>query len=261
VFKHLHIVACSPRSGTTLLHEVMATCFDIDRYYGHELRFNRAWAKPSELLLTKRPKDTLYVGELLRLDPDFYVIYLLRDPRDVIVSRHDKDKAIYYSNIRLWRELHDAARPHFSHPRFLRLRYEDFVAAPDHTQKQIEAAFSFLRRRHDFSGYHLHASVSAKSQLAMRGVRPISAASVGVWRQNLPRIRAQQSLHGSLTPLLIECGYERDDAWERLLHDVQPDWTHSRYPEKLPAWRSLLSRLDGWRKVRWYLLKRRLLAR
>ncbi|MEJ2172572.1 MAG: hypothetical protein ACO22K_10035 [Woeseiaceae bacterium] len=27
MFRHNHIVACSPRSGTTLLHEAIVTCF------------------------------------------------------------------------------------------------------------------------------------------------------------------------------------------------------------------------------------------
>lgn len=52
MFRHLHIVSCAPRSGTTLLHEAMVTCFEIDRHYEHELRFNQAWAKSGEILLT-----------------------------------------------------------------------------------------------------------------------------------------------------------------------------------------------------------------
>ena len=39
MFRHLHIVACSPRSGTTLLHEAMVTCFRADKHYDHEIRF------------------------------------------------------------------------------------------------------------------------------------------------------------------------------------------------------------------------------
>ena len=42
----------------------------------------------------------------------------------------------------------------------------------------------------------------------MHSVRPIAPTSIGRWRENLPRIKAQQELHGSLTPDLIECGYD-----------------------------------------------------
>jgi len=61
MFKHLHIVACSPRSGTTLLHEAMVACFDIDKFYDHEMRFNLVSAEDQQILLTKRPKDTMYI--------------------------------------------------------------------------------------------------------------------------------------------------------------------------------------------------------
>ena len=103
-FKHLHIVACSPRSGTTLLHEVMVTCFRVDKHYDHEIRFNLVAAGDNQVLITKRPKDAMYMAAVID-DPELYVIYVMRDPRDVIVSRHGKSRNMYYSNIRLWRLL------------------------------------------------------------------------------------------------------------------------------------------------------------
>ncbi len=257
MFKHLHIVACSPRSGTTLLHEVMVTCFRIDRHYEHEMRFNKAWAGDGEILLTKRPKDTLYIEAIMARDPEFYVIYVVRDPRDVIVSRHGKDRSRYYANIRLWRELHDAARPLFGHDRFLEVRYEDFVSRPDEVQEAIMAKFPWLEKLHDFSEYHNYAQVSEKSQKAMHGVRPIAPTSIGLWRENLARIKGQQERHGSLTPILVECGYESSADWERELDGVEADRSKSRYPERLSMARRISRYLDGLRKVWSYRRKRR----
>ena len=105
MFRHIHIVACSPRSGTTLLHEAMATCFKFDKHYDHEIRFNLVAADDGQLLITKRPKAVMYMPAVID-DPNLFVISVLRDPRDVIVSRHGKNKDRYYSNIRLWREMH-----------------------------------------------------------------------------------------------------------------------------------------------------------
>jgi len=256
MFKHLHIVACSPRSGTTLLHEAMVTCFAGDKYYDHEMRFNQVTAEDGQIVLTKRPKDTFYVEAVLDVDPDFYVIYVVRDPRDVIVSRHGKDKDIYYSNIRLFRELQDAARPLIGHARFLAVKYEDFVSRPDDIQDEITARYPWLEQKYRFSEYHEHAQVSEKSRLAMHSVRPIAPTSVGRWRDNLPRIKAQQERHGSLTPDLIECGYEASDAWESVLDGVTPDHTRSRYPEQVHWPRRVLNRIDARRKVRVYCRKR-----
>ena len=257
MFKHLHIVACSPRSGTTLLHEVMVTCFKVDRFYEHEMRFNKASAETGEILLTKRPKDTMYVHAILETDPEFYVIYLLRDPRDVIVSRHAKDSGKYYANIRLWRELHEAARPLLGHERFLVIRYEDFVTRPDEVQERITARFPWLEVLHRFSEYHEYAEVSAKSAKAMHSVRPIAPTSIGLWKENLPRIKGQQERHGSLTPLLIECGYETSSDWERVLDSVIADRSRSRYPETVYLPRRIGRYLDAKRKVWIYRRKRR----
>jgi hypothetical protein len=118
----------------------MVTCFRTNKHYDHEIRFHLVTAKNNDVVITKRPKDTLYMPGVID-DPNLYVIYVTRDPRDVIVSRHGKSEDMYYSNIRLWRELHACARSLFGHDRFLNIRYEDFVNNPDATQNQITAKF------------------------------------------------------------------------------------------------------------------------
>lgn len=257
MFRHLHIVACSPRSGTTLLHEVMVTCFEVDKHYDHEIRFNLVAGEDGQTVITKRPKDTMYMPAVLDDDPELYVIYLLRDPRDVICSRHGKDKSMYYSNIRLWREMHAYARKMYDHERFLEIRYEDFVRDPDETQERIAAKFPWLEKKYDFSEYHEHARISAKSVTAMHGVRPIAATSVGVWTQHPGRVKGQQMIHGSLSPLLIECGYETSADWERVLDSVEPDLSRSRYPEKVYFWSRISQHINALRKVAMYRRKRR----
>lgn len=256
MFKHLHIVACSPRSGTTLLHEAMVTCFKVDKHYDHEVRFNLVTADDGDIVITKRPKDTMYMPEVID-DPELYVLYVMRDPRDVIVSRHGKNKDMYYSNIRLFRELHGYAKAIANHERFLQVGYEEFVNRPDDVQQQIVSKFPWLETRYKFSEYHLHAEVSEKSKLAMNDVRPIAPTSVGKWRDNLPRIKAQQLTHGSLTPDLIDCGYETSAEWERVLDDVEPDFSRSRYPENVYFWSRISQRINALRKVRNYRRMRR----
>ena len=257
MFKHIHIVACSPRSGTTLLHEVMVTCFRTDKHYDHEIRFNLVSAEDGQILITKRPKDTMYMPAVLDDDPELYVVYVLRDPRDVICSRHGKDKSMYYSNIRLYRDLHACAKRMYGHERFLEVRYEDFVRDPDATQRLIQDKFPWLEKKYDFSEYHEHAQVSAKSVTAMHSVRPIAPTSVGVWTRHPGRIKGQQQIHGSLTPLLIELGYESTAAWEKVLDGVEPDLSKGRYPEKVHFWKRLSQNIDAKRKVAMYRRLRR----
>lgn len=256
MFKHLHIVACSPRSGTTLLHEAMVTCFRVDKHYDHEVRFNQVTADDGQVVVTKRPKDTMYMPAVID-DPELYVIYVMRDPRDVIVSRHGKDRELYYSNTRLWRELNGYARAITNHARFLQVSYEEFVSNPDAVQAQIAAKFPWLQKIHNFSEYHRYAVVSDKSKLAMNDVRPIAPSSVGKWRGNLPRIKGQQLTHGSLAPDLIECGYENSADWEQVLEGVTPDFSRSRYPEKVYFWSRISQRINALRKISSYRRMRR----
>ena len=251
MFRHIHIVSCSPRSGTTLLHEAMVTCFRVDKHYDHEIRFNLVSGDDGAIVLTKRPKDIMYMADVID-DPGLYVIYVLRDPRDVIVSRHGKNRDMYYSNIRLWREMHGYAKPLYGHERFIEVRYEEFVTNPDAVQATIAARLPWLEKLHDFSEYHEHATVSEKSTLAMHSVRPIAPSSVGVWRKHLGRIKGQQNLHGSLTPDLVACGYETSADWERALGGVEPDTSRSRYAENVYFWTRISQRINAMRKVRMY---------
>ena len=256
MYKHLHIVGCSPRSGTTLLHEVMVTCFRIDKHYDHEMRFNLVSAEEGQILLTKRPKDTMYMPAVIDTVPETYVIYVLRDPRDVIVSRHGKDKSKYYSNIRLFQQMHNYAKSMSGSANFLEIKYEDFVTRPDDIQDVIVDKFPWLEPIHHFSEYQEYAVVSSKSQKAMHGVRPIAPTSVGRWKDNLARIKGQQNLHGSLTPVLIECGYETSSDWEAMLDSVEPDYSRSRYPEKVYFWSRISQYINAFRKVANYRRKR-----
>jgi len=235
----------------------MVTCFHTDKHYDHEVRFNLVSAGDGQILITKRPKDTMYMPAVLDDEQDLYVIYMLRDPRDVICSRHGKDKSMFYSNVRLYRELHACAKKMVGHERFLEVRYEDFVRDPDATQRLIQEKFPWLEKKHDFSEYHGHAQVSAKSVTAMHSVRPIAPTSVGVWTRHPARIKGQQQIHGSLTPLLIELGYESTGDWEKVLEGVEPDMSPSRYPEKVYFWSRLSQNINALRKVAMYRRLRR----
>src|SRR5699024_12774285 len=89
--KRIHIVGLSPRTGTTLMVEVMKTCYQIEAVTNHEDRLvTRARGRPA-VFLSKAPKDITIVRPSLIIDQDRYLICLLRDPRDVRSSTPEKD--------------------------------------------------------------------------------------------------------------------------------------------------------------------------
>ena len=240
--KRIHIVGCAPRSGTTLMAELLVNGFAVDGYAEHELSVFARPRQRFEVFVSKNPKDIHAVRPLLALDGNLWVIYLLRDPRDVIVSRHRQEPDKYYANLRIWKERQRVARRLQEHPRFMTVRYEDLVADPDREQERLMLAMPFLARRAAFAEYHRHANPSGHSIAALGGVRPIGTESIGRWREHKPRVAAQLELHGPITAELIEAGYEKDDRWLRELDGVRPDNHVSHWPERSPA----LHRLNGW---------------
>lgn len=224
--QHIHIVGCVPRSGTTLMTELMITCFDIDGYTEHEHSIFKEFTKPCEVLCTKKPNDIKRVDYPLSVNPNLHVIYMLRDPRDAISSRSHKnnrdDKKIW-GNLADWKAHHAVAQQLEAHPNFITIKYEDLVSEPDQVQAYLQQRMPFLKRKCLFSQYHLQAKPSHKSEAALGGLRPISPVSIGNWKKNKPYIKAQMEKYGDISSLLIELGYEANKDWLAELDGVVPD--------------------------------------
>lgn len=219
--KQIHIVGTGPRTGTTLLAEAMSTCFNIDLSTEHEDNLFFRPTTHADILLTKHPADLFVIWPSLIVDPELYIICLIRDPRDSVVSRHNKNKSVYWSTLRYWQYFYPKLKKYQKHPRFIPVIYEDFVKNPDEVQRQIEAKIPCLKTTHLFSEYHLHANPSEESKKALKEFRPIDAKGIGNWKQHLPRIKQQIQLHGDITPSLIDLGYEPNDHWLAQLETVE----------------------------------------
>ena len=232
--KRIHIVGSSPRSGTTLLNEVMAVCFEIDSFATYENTIYD-WNYEAEVQLSKWPTDILRVAPLVHWMPNLYFVYCIRDPRDSVVSKHRADREKYWTTLTYFKNFAPIGRKFANHPRFITVKYEDFVSEPDKVQKHLMKSMPFLRKRADFSKFHEIADPSDDSLNALRGMRPILPVSVGNWRQHLPRIAGQIELHGDITPELVISGYEKDATWLEELKEVVPDTSPSHSPEYLDA--------------------------
>lgn len=230
--KRIHIIG-PPRSGTTLMLELMAAGFEFSAVSKHEVSLLDLPAEvPADgTVCTKNPQDHRLVGALIDRDPNQWFISLVRDPRDVICSRHGLRPDVYWANLRQWRTWLDNTRAFRHHPRLIEVRYEELVEQPNAVQRQIAGRLPFLRLRLAFSEFHNVASPSNQSVTAMKGVRPVSKRSVGQWRRNLPRVAGQIRIHGPMSQELIELAYEADDRWLGLIEGVVPDTRPGHWPE------------------------------
>ncbi|MFO8000885.1 MAG: sulfotransferase domain-containing protein [Marinilabilia sp.] len=221
--KRVHIVGSGPRTGTTLLTEVMKVCFAFDKSCEHEAsvyKSNLSFGK-YETLLTKQPSELFTVKWPLFFDKNLFVICLVRDPRDMACSYHGDRPDTYWCSLRYLKLFKRSYHQLKGHPRVLFIKYEDFVNNPDGVQQTIQNKFSFLRIKHPFSEYHKFAHPDEMTLKALRNLRPISPSGIGNWKKHLPRIKQQIDLHGDISGDLIEMGYEKDKQWLELLNGVE----------------------------------------
>lgn len=233
--KRIHVVGVSPRTGTTLMAEAIKTCFTIDSYTSHETSLFSRPRDKSDIFLTKRPGDIMVVGPSLRFDPHLFVICMIRDPRDIISSKHRKDPDRYWASLKYWNLYIREVEKLKEHPRFIPVHYEFFVSNPDKVQAMISDKIPFLEKLHPFNQYHEVADVSDLSEEALRNVRPIKPTSVGKWRKHKSRVAGQLKLHGPITDDLIKYGYEENEQWLSELEGIKPDLNPGHFPEYMTA--------------------------
>jgi hypothetical protein len=219
----------------------MVACMTIDAFEAHEASVSRL-RFGGGVYLTKRPGDLAAIGPRLRLDPHFHAICLMRDPRDVVVSRHAKDQRRYWTPLRIWKARVPIARDLSRHARFTMVRYEDLVHDPDGTGQRLAVRLPFLGLRHPFSAFPAVASPAESAIEALGGLRPFDVESIGNWRRHLPRVAGQLALYGSIADELIEFGYEADNAWLSELRDVAPDLSSSHRGGAGRRWRRYIER-------------------
>ena len=91
----------------------------------------------------KTPQHALIAAKLLAWYPDARLVHLVRDPRDVAASlkRMPWGGGHRLLDARLWRACVDGAEACRADPRFLRVRYESLIEAP---QPELERLCAFL---------------------------------------------------------------------------------------------------------------------
>jgi len=219
--------------------EMFVNGFAVEGSAADEFSLRRGPIRTPGVFCSKCPEDAFVAAPLLRADPELWLIYMLRDPRDVVVSRHRLRPDLYWTNLRSWRELHASAARVLTHPRVVCVRYEDLVTQPDVVQERLATSIVGLRVTARFADFHRTARPSEQSLRALHGIRPPAPDSVGAWRRHKPRLAAQLALHGPIDAELVALGYERDTRWLRELDGVSPVGAASYVPESLSLRRPL----------------------
>ena len=208
--RRIHIIGCA-RSGTTMLQYAMVAFADTILPDAE----TRIWSYPSlgqalglvaryglprrpRHLVTKRAYGWFRTEEVHRLlystlRHRFFVLHVVRDPRDVLTSRKgDRD---LYVELERWQDsaaasarILEALRA-AGYTAVLTVRYEDVVSEPERTALALMSQTGLRLRPGIASWATLAGNLQATGQSAnrakaMHAVRNFDPASVGRWRRD-----------------------------------------------------------------------------
>lgn len=239
--ERIHIIGCS-RSGTTMLHLAMG-CFSnmmlsedesgpLYPYLGERARLalRVGWRPGRKFYVTKRdsgwykPKHRDALVALTRTE-NIGLIYMVRDPRDVMISRHAVSKhgspEEAYVTPQHWYESIMAGEHIFhalaDYPRKLLLRYEDLVREPVKAEQRMVDCFALTQNPGAFpidrvkDNYErLKIAFGSDQIMALNGLRNMSASSIGRWRahpEENPMGTAPPHIREKLNAFSAEHGY------------------------------------------------------
>jgi len=192
------------RSGTTLLLSILAAHPDIfaiphesvalvdwetdpsgkgmrpariDRLYRH-LLVNRV-QRSNQLWCEKTPRNVRVAEKILAYWKDAFFINIVRDPRDVLTSRHRNDPEKYWVSLDRWVSDVNKGLAVQEHPRVYTVKYEDLVQDFEQT---IRGLCDFVRIEcgPEILNWHVHTTVRRNNSWVGKVVK-LHAKSVKKW--------------------------------------------------------------------------------
>ena len=173
----------------------------------------------------------------LFLERGFRCLIILRDPRDVVTSlNHGTGRDMggeirpTLFNIRAWRKSVAIALQCETHPRFHCCRYEELVADPESTMRELASKLDIDITTLEFDQLHDTSGSEWRGNSSHHAHHGVSASSVGTFRELLPP-SVSRFIEAACLPELQRLGYEttltRADA-VRALHEFREPYTITR---------------------------------
>jgi hypothetical protein len=233
--RHLTI-AGFPRSGTTMFYNMLRATLQEFNFQDTETP-TRSSISLIGSHCTKRPNDVFDAqnfGAANVRSKRTDLILSIRDPRDILTSRHANVPDDYFSSADFTYFVPGNEPPSKRAPGLMQiyngigaasqlsqsrggkvflLRYEDLVANPVDIQNNIAAALD-LKFQDSFTDFH-KAHIPANLIFALNGVRPVDTNGTAKWRlpEHRDRIIDQFTRFPQLHQMLFQMGYETDTKW------------------------------------------------
>lgn len=165
--------------------------------------------KEGKTIVGKFPKKAGKLEKWLS-DEEFGAIYMMRDPRDVLVSRHFLKPHKYWVQPKRWIAAAEIAESLQEKDRVLLVKYEDLLSRPKKVQRQIAGAFG-LEVGTPFDECHKHFDKEDVTNISnMNGARPFDSSRIGNWKNDPSKeryINGKLKQHPELIEYMKKFGY------------------------------------------------------
>ena len=222
---HHVIIAGYPRAGTTLLYNMLRETVKGYETFDREMKAEKArQVATKNNIISKRPTDISDAPDLKKRFPDVQFLLCVRDPRSVLVSKHDHAPGQYKigSDYALKTnakkgvvgkapgliERHNRT-VQVPNPTFV--FYEDLVKDPNQEQVRLGEIFGF-EYQGEFTDVHKQAPPE-KLALQLNGVRSPETSRIEAWKDHPERIYDQFTKCPTLFNIVEYWGYEKDSMW------------------------------------------------
>lgn len=164
----------------------------------------------------KSPVNVNLIEGIFRYFPNARFIHAIRDGRDAVCSIRPHPPSfgnIHHSHnpwekcVDLWCDWVEKGLRWQDDPRYCEIRYEDLASNPHDT---INKLLEWLGE--PWEADLLEKSVRTKVSSHPGVSKPVSEASVGRWKKDLPP-DARALFRGRANDLLISLGYAKDESW------------------------------------------------
>lgn len=155
----------------------------------------------------KSPANIRYIPQIDRFHQgNFKLIHIVRDGRDVILSKHPRGKREYWVEPLRWIEDVTAGLAYSGHPAIHLVKYEDLVTDYEQTIGSI-CHFLEIPLSQELLSWHKHATVRENNAL-FKTIGEINTASIGKWKRAENKERTEQLTHDlRAVELLKKLGY------------------------------------------------------
>lgn len=134
----------------------------------------------------KRPKLVEKMSILLKDHANIHILYMLRDPRAVLVSKHPRFKRRYYTAPERWIKSVQMLDNSYlqNNKRFLIIRYEHLIKHPSDIQNMIGERFGLISKCNFEECYKQFESIDRSSIATMHGARAMDTSRITSWQNS-----------------------------------------------------------------------------